>query len=331
MRLPAFDYFAPDSLDDALKVMAERGSAAVLQAGGTDLIPRLRQRLVRPDLVVSLKNLGQLKGIVREGLTLRIGALTPLKEVMEHDEVKNEIPGLAEALASVGSPHIQHRAGAIGGNLLLGTRCLQYNQSEWWRSGRDHCHKDGGQVCHVLPDSKECSASCQSDGAVMLTALGAQAVLRSVSGERVIKISELFSGLGDAPFTLAPEEILTEIRIFLPAPGTGTSYRKLRWRSSIDYPLISAGALVTLSKGRFDRVRLVLGAAGPAPLLVGEAEKALRGRPPEAEAINEAADLARKKAEGSIVENTVAPAEYRRRMVAVLARRALSAAVEQAS
>jgi CO/xanthine dehydrogenase FAD-binding subunit len=249
---------------------------------------------------------------------------------MDHPEVQKQIPGLAEALASVGAPHIQHRAGAIGGNLLLGTRCLHYNQSEWWRSSREHCYKDGGQVCHALTESKECSASCQSDGAIMLAALGAQVVLKSVSGERTIQISELFSGLGDAPFTLGPGELLTEVRIFLPAPGTGTSYQKLRWRSSIDYPLISAGAMVTLSKGKFDRVRLVLGAAGPAPLLVGEAEKALRGRVPDAEAINEAAALARKKAEGSIVENTLAPAEYRRRMAAVLARRALRAAVERA-
>jgi len=330
MRLPAFDYLAPGSLKDALEVLAEHGSAAVVQAGGTDLVPRLRQRLVRPDLVVSLKNLNELRGIAREGLTLRIGAMTTLKEVMDHDEVQGQFPGLVEAMASVGSPHIQHRTGAIGGNLLLGTRCLQYNQSEWWRSGREHCHKDGGQVCHVLPDSKECSASCQSDGAVMLVALGAQVVLRNVSGERVIKIPELFSGLGDAPFSLTPDELLTEIRLFLPPPGTGMSYRKLRWRSSIDFPLVSAGTMVTLSNGKFDRVRLALGAVGPAPLLVNEADKALRGRAPDSEAIEEATAQAGKKAEGSIVENTVAPAEYRRKMVAVLARRALSAAIERA-
>ncbi|MFH1090005.1 MAG: FAD binding domain-containing protein, partial [Pseudomonadota bacterium] len=218
MRLPSFEYLAPSSLAETLRLLAERAPAAAVLAGGTDLIPRLRYRLVKPDLVLSLSHVPELKEIRLDGLTLKIGACAVLQEVMNHPEVKAQAPGLADALKSIGAPNIQHRIGTIGGNLLLNTRCLFYNQSEWWRSGRERCLKNGGQVCHSLPESKECSASCQSDGAAMLSALSVQVVLKSAKGERMLPLAELFSGKGEAPFTLTPEELLTQVQIFLPPP-----------------------------------------------------------------------------------------------------------------
>lgn len=330
MRLAPFDYLAPPSLDETLRLLHRHGQAAAVLAGGTDLVVRLRHRLSRADCVVSLRNLEELREIRTEGLTLRIGALASLRDVYGRPDVADAMPGLADALKSVGAGAIQHDQGTVGGNLLLQTRCLFYNQSEWWRSGRDHCHKNGGQVCHAVADSKECSASNQSDGAVMFAALSAQVVLMSASGERTIPVTELYSGVGDAPFTLTPEELLSEVRLFLPAPGTGTSYQKLRWRSAVDFPLVSAGAVVSLSKGKVDRARLVIGAAGPAPVVIEEADKILRGNKPEPGIIDQAARAAQKKTEGTIVENTIAPAEYRRKMVGVMARRALTEAAQRA-
>jgi 4-hydroxybenzoyl-CoA reductase subunit beta len=329
MRLPPVDYQAPETLDQALTILNERGPAAAVLAGGTDLVVRLRQRLVTADTMVSLKNISELKTIRQEGVTLIIGAAASLRDVIDHPVVQQELPALALALESVGSPDIQHRQGTIGGNLLCNTRCIYYNQSGWWRSGLEHCFKDGGQVCHCLPDSKECTSGCQSDGVVMLTALSAQATIKSSKSERTVPVGQIFSGKGEAPFTLAADELITDIRIFLPAPGTGMSYQKLRWRSAVDYPLMSAAAVVTFSQDNLDRVRLVLGTAGPAPLVIDEAEKILRGKPPTPELIAQAASAARKKAEGLIVENTIAPAEYRRKMAEILARRALAEAVKR--
>lgn len=330
MRLPPFEYAAPGSMKEALAILAEKGAAAAVLAGGTDLVPRLRQRLSTADTVVSIKHLDELRGIRVEGIQIRIGAGTSLQETMDHEEVQGQLPGLVEALKSVGARHIQHRLGTLGGNLMLETRCLQYNQSGWWRLGRDRCFKDGGQVCHALKDSQECSASCQADGAVMLMALSAQAVFLSKAGERVVPLSTFFTGKGDGPFDKAPEELLTEIRIIPPPPGVGMSYRKLRWRSAVDYPLVSAAAVVSLTKGVVDRARLVIGAAGPAPLVVDEADKLFRGQKPETAVIEGAAQAAQKAAEGKIIENAIAPAEYRRKMVRVLAQKALAEAVERA-
>ena len=236
MRLPTFDYQAPSSLNDALKILDNHGPAAAILAGGTDLVPRLRQRLVKADLVLSLKNLPKLKEIALEGINLKIGAAASLGDVINHPDVKTNLPGLAEALKSIGARGIQHFTGTIGGNLLMQVRCIYYNQSEFWRSGRDHCFKNGGQVCHAVAESKECTAANQSDGAIMLTALSAQAVVQSLSGERVVPLAELFTGQGEHPFSLSEGELLTGIRVLLPPPGAGASYRKLRWRTSVDFP-----------------------------------------------------------------------------------------------
>jgi 4-hydroxybenzoyl-CoA reductase beta subunit len=330
MRLPRFDYAAPASLDEALELLESHGPGAAVLAGGTDLVVRLRQRLSTADFVISLKNLDRLRKVETEGVVLKIGGLASLKSVYDRPEAPSQIEGLAEALKSVGAPAIQHEIGTIGGNLLLQTRCIQYNQSGWWRSGRDRCFKNAGQACLVLPEAKECSATCQSDGAVMLAALSAQVVLKSRSAERTIPIGELFSGKGDAPFTIRPEELLTEVWVFPPTPGTGTAYEKLRWRSSVDYPLVSAGAVVSMTKGKVDRVRLALGAAAPKPLIIEEADAILKGQAPTADLIGQAASAARKAAEGGMIENTIAPAEYRRKMVEVMAARALKKAIERA-
>lgn len=330
MRLPPLDYLAPTTVDEAAGILAEQGPSAAVLAGGTDLIVRLKQRLRPVRSLVSLKAIPGLKDIRLDGLNLILGAAAPLKAVMDHPLVKEHAPGLIEALKTIGAPAVQHDRGTIGGNLLLDPRCNMYNQSQWWRSGKERCFKNGGQVCNVLPDSRACSAACQSDGAVMLVALSAQAVLVSVRGERLVAAGDLFSGQGETPFTAAADELLTEIRIPAASPGTGASYQKLRWRSAVDYPLASAAAVVMIHKGRIDRARLVVGAAGPRPLVVEEAGRILRGRAVGEANIDQAAAAAEQAAAGYVVDNAVAPAEYRRRMIPVLARRALAEAVTQA-
>jgi CO/xanthine dehydrogenase FAD-binding subunit len=165
----------------------------------------------------------------------------------------------------------------------------------------------------------------------MLAALSAMLTVRSARGERNLPIAELFSGKGDAPFTLDAGELLTGIQVFPPPPGSGTAYEKLRWRSAIDYPLASAGAMVALSKGKVDRVRLALGAAAPRPLIVEEADRILRGNEPSPELIDRAAAAAQRQAEGTVVDNALPPEDYRRRMMGVMARRALTSAIKRAS
>jgi len=330
MRLPAFDYQAPASLSELTALKAELGSAAAVLAGGSDLLVRLERRLAAPEVLLSIKNIREIKEIKAEGVNLIIGAGASLHEVINDQTAREEFPGLVEALGAVGHQTCQHHTATIGGNLLLEPRCLHYNQSAFWRSGRERCFKAGGQVCLALPDSQECSSACLSDGAPMLVALSAQVKVASTRGERVLAASDLFTHKGETPFSLRPEEVLTEIRLPRPVNGFGSAYEKLSYRSHLDFPLISAAAAVGLSRGKIDRVRLVIGGAGPAPLVVDEADQLLRGEAPVPELIGRAGTAAATLAAGRIVDNAGATMEYRRRMVGVVAARALERAAGRA-
>lgn len=321
------DYHAPSNLKQLLSLKAELGSSAAVLAGGTDLVVRMNQKLALPAALVSLKNLTELSGIDQDPVNIIIGAGTPLAQVIADPLVAEELPGLKAALESIGHPTCQHYRGTIGGNLLLEPRCWFYNQSSFWRQGHDRCFKAGGQVCLALPDSKECSAANQSDGAPMLVALSAQVKLASTNGERLIPAAQLYTGKGEEPFTLAPEEVVTQIRIPRPAGQVGQAYVKIRQRSYMDYPLISAAAVVGFSgSGQVDKVRLVVGAAGPAPVVIDRAEAILKGQAPTEELIAQAAAEAQTTVEGVIVNNAGTDEEYRRQMVEVATRRALAKA-----
>ncbi len=330
MRLPALAYQAPDTLAELLTLKREHGPAAAVLAGGTDLMVRLKQRLARPDLLLSLRNIDELRRIEMEPIYARLGAAVSLEAVLTDQSMAQEFPGLIEALSRVGAPSFHRHAATLGGNLLLDTRCLMYNQSAFWRRGSERCFKAGGQVCLALPESKECSSACLSDGAPMLVALSAQVKLASVAGERVISAAALFTGKGEGPFALGDDEILVQVLLPRPAGSFGSAYEKLTPRSFIDFPLVSAAACLGMSKGKIERARLVLGAAGPKPVVVEEADAILRGRAPEEALIRQVAAAAENLAAGLIINNVWSEAEYRRQMVAVATRRALKRAADRA-
>jgi len=330
MRLPAFEYRSPESLDELLRIKAELGPAGAVLAGGTDLLVRLKQRLVKPEVVISLKKVDELKQIEADPINLAIGAGVTLDRVLADETVQAEFPGLHEAVGAIGHDSCQHHSATIGGNLLLQPRCLFYNQSEFWRQGHERCFKAGGQVCLALPESKECSCASLGDGAIMLLALSAQVKLASAGGERLIPIAQLFTGKGEEPFNLGQDEVLVDIRLPRPAGRTGSAYEKLSYRSFLDFALVSAAAFVSLNGKGVGRARLSIGGAGPAPLLVEEIGPLLRGQTLNQDLIAQAAEAAERAAAGRVVDNAGANPEYRRRMVGVMTARALSRAQARA-
>ncbi len=327
MHLPAFEYHAPKSLGELLALKQESGPAALILGGGTDLVVRLRQRLVKPDSVISLREVEELSAIEADPVFLKIGAGVTLERVMADPLVQEEFPGLSEALSRIGHPSCQHYTATLGGNLLLEPRCLFYNQSDFFRKGHERCFKAGGQVCLANPESKECTSVNQSDGAPMMLAYSAQLRLVSASGERIIQVGELFTGKGEIPFSLAEDEILAEIRLPRPAGEVRAAYEKMAVRSALDFPLASAAVAINMDGPKIGRVRLVVGQAGPAPLLVEEADSLLRGGTAGPELIDRAAQAARNVSGGLIVDNCGGSEEYRRELIGTLARRALGRAL----
>lgn len=330
MRLPLFDYQAPDDLNALLAAKAALGPAATVIAGGTDLVPRLRHGLARPETVLSLKKLTQLDKIESDPVFVIIGANATLADLIGDPLVGTEFPGLVEAVTSIGAPSCQRASAGLVGNLLAETRCNHYNQSALWRQGLDRCLKAGGQACLAQPEAKECTSNYLSDGGLMLAALSAQIDLADQSGRRRLPIGELFSGSGEHPFTLTDAEIVTHIRLPRPTGPQGQAYEKLTYRSALDYPLVSAAAVISLSGAKVDRCRLIVGGAGPAPLVVARAGDLLQGREPTEDLIAAAAEAAGSAAAGKVIDNTFAPADYRRRMIPIMAGRALKRAATAA-
>jgi 4-hydroxybenzoyl-CoA reductase beta subunit len=328
MRLPRFEYLQPKDLDEALELLhAYQGDCRVL-AGGTDLLVRMKQRLLKPGYLISLKSISSQRYIKQTEGRITIGAGTSLAALGEDDLVCEHLPGLVRAVKAVGAPSIQHHAGTIGGNLCQENRCLYYNQSAFQRSTRQPCHKAGGQICYALAGSDRCRSTFQSDCAPILIALKATVTLRRKGETRTIALVDLYSARGEQPLAVAPDELLTEIQVPIPGPGNGHAYRRLSYRSAIEYPAVAVGASVTTSDHTIQDARIVVGAISNAPLLLAQASESLKGKETtDRAALERAAIMARDNASVFVVNNVNSPVEYRQQMIAVLARRALEAAL----
>ena len=141
--------------------------------------------------------------------------------------------------------------GTVGGNLCLDTRCIYYNQSEWWRRANGYCLKKRGDTCHVAPQGKRCHAAFSGDLAPALLVLGAEIDIAGPDGVRRIPLAELYVEDGRAHLALQPDEIVVAVR--LPANPLASTYQKVRVRGAIDYPL--AGVAVAPVAVRFCDLR----------------------------------------------------------------------------
>jgi len=329
VRLPEFEYLKPESLEEVLDLLAEHGTEASLLAGGTDLLVRLKQRLVTPTHLISLKNISDLAFIREDEGTIKIGSMTPLSSILDSDLIRDHAPALHQAVRLIGAPPIQHFRGTIGGNLCLQTRCLHYNQSAFWRSGRTPCHKDNGETCYAEENSDRCRSANQSDGACALMALGASIQLRSQGGERSLPIEEFFTGKGEAPFDLGPDELVAEIWVPKHLEGEGSSFQKLTYRSAIDFALVSAAVKLKRKNGKITEARIVIGGAGASPLFLKEASALLIGKNvDDDDAFDKAIDRVIKHASAFMVDNLGSTVDYRRKMSGTMAKRALKETLE---
>ena len=268
MRLPWFDYRAPRSVAEASKILAGEGPGAMLIAGGTDLLPNMKRRHQTPKVLVSLKGIAALKkanGTLGSGLTL--------SELLN---LKNIPTALRQAAAQVATVHLRN-AGTLGGNLCLDTRCNYYNQNYEWRKAIDFCLKKDGETCWVATASKRCVAVSSTDTAPALLALGASIKLISSSGERDLKLEDLYRNDGIDYLSRKPDEVLTEIRI--PQSGFKSTYWKLRRRGAFDFPILGVGAAAKMSAdGTVEEIRIALGAVASRPFLVEKINDKARGK-----------------------------------------------------
>ena len=325
-QLTGFDFERPAGLP-ALRALLTRLSREqrrfAIAAGGTDLMPQLKQRVVAPEVLVSLNGVAELAGIaIGADGTLRIGALTRLADVVENPLVQQHQPALAAVAARVASPQIRNRA-TLGGNLLVNNRCTYVNQSPLNRAVHTPCFKVDGDVCHIVKSAvrgklPQCQARFVSDTAPVLLLLDARLVLLRGRGERRVPLRRFYRNDGIERNVLRPGEVLGWIEV-PPADGLRVDYDKLAVRNALDFP--SLGVAVGLradAGGEPIELSVALTGVGTYPRCWRQALTDGASRPA---AVAKACAKAGKFV--TIYQQDFFPRDYRKKMIGVFIRRAL--------
>ena len=307
--LAPFTLLRPSTLEEAARLARE--PQARLIAGGTGLLPNLRRGIGAPKTLVSLEALPELRDLQILASGIRIGACVPVQRLADAKEMPT---ALREAARSIGAPGHRHAA-TLGGNLCLDTRCVYYNQSEFWRRSNGYCLKLGGDTCHVAPQGRKCRAAYSGDLAAALLALDAQVE----TSARSLPLQDLYRDDGANFLALEPGEIVAAVRLRTPQGASG--YAKARTRGSIDYPLAGVAMALALREGRIADLRVALTGTNSRPFVVEGTDRFAGEAPGEALAAA-LAKLIQKQA--APMRTTLAAADYRRQAAALLARRLLA-------
>ena len=315
-RIAPFKLSGPHTLAEAVALFAATPGARPI-AGGTDLIPNLRDGVGKPPMLIDLSGIAALHALTITSAGATIGAGVTLARLATDDQIKRALPVLAEAALTVAGPG--HRTVAtLGGNLCLDTRCVFYNQSEWWRRSNEYCLKHGGDVCHVAPQGKQCHAAFSGDLAPALLVLGANVEIAGPHGARHLPLADLYVEDGAAHLTLGTGEILVAAHVPPQPVNARAGYRKARARGAIDFPLAGVAARVETRNGCITDLRVALTGTNARPFLL-EGTDELVGRPPDDDLLTQLAKLVQKQV--SPMRTTVTQSNYRRQVAAVLARR----------
>ena len=296
--IPAFELFQPTTVDDALALQSRHGAKAWVLAGGLDSFDWFKDRIKRPEVVIDLSQIKELRGIRAVGDGLEIGAMTTLTEVVRHPMVREKYGILPNAAEAAASPQIRNQ-GTIGGNVSQDARC-------WYYRGGWPCYRAGGNICyadtptglnreHAILDADRCVAVNPSDTAPALIALDAKMVLRTPKGERVVNAEDYFIGpaIDITRMTiLQPGDLLTTIRIPSTWAGAQFYFEKVRDRSVWDFALVNVAAAVVTSGNAIERIRLVVNGVAAHPVRLTAVEAAVQGKPRNAETAELAGQLA---------------------------------------
>lgn len=237
MIFPNFEYLAPKSLEEAISLASQLGSGCKVMAGGTDLLVLMKEKAIKPDYIVDLKNidgLDTLEYIPGEGL--KIGALTKLRTIEKSEVVKKYYPAVADAAHYVASTQVRGK-GTMAGNI--------------------------------------CNASPSCDTAPILIVLGATIHTEGPAGYSKLDAEKLFKG--PKKTVLEQGEIVTEITIPEIKNGQGAAYLKHAYRKAMDLAIVGVAASIIVEEGKCKDAKIALGAVAATPIRAPMAEEMLIG------------------------------------------------------
>ena len=328
MNLPKFKHLMPSTLNEAVGLLNEKGEKAKIIAGGTDLIVAMKQRTALPDFLINIERLKDLDSIRSDADdNVIVGSLTTLDTISRSERIREQFKPLAQAAGKVASMQIRN-VGTIGGNICLNTRCWYYNQSEQWRKSIPRCFKMGGDRCLVIKKSDKCNAVFLQDTVPALTALDAVLKIFGKDGERMIPIREFYNSWGHPPNLLGPKEILAEVHIPKPAPGSFGIFLKDAPREVLDFALVNIAILITFRENDdvCEDARIVVGGVTSYPVKSVSGEDVLKGEKITDELINKVAEIVIK--DSALISPIWVSPNTRRHMIKVFIKRGLQAARE---
>ena len=280
-----FDYLAPTTIDEALAVLAEKGPEIKILAGGQSLVPMMKLRLANPPALLDINRLPGLDSIGESNGQLTIGALVRHNHVVKSDAVKAGNHTVTAAAPWVSDPIVRN----------LGTVC--------------------GSLAHHDPEG---------DWASVMLATGADVVLKSTQGERVLPITDFCVDMFQT--LCRPDELVTEVRVNKHTARGGGDYQKLE-RKVGDYATVGVATSLELDEhGRIATAGIALTSVYPHNLKVTDAEILLRGKPPSAELFKEAAAIA--SAACDPADDHRGSAAYKRHVVGIFTERGLARSLE---
>jgi len=271
--------------------------AALVVGGGSEVLQLMKDNVLAPDYVVNLKTIAGLNAIREERGGFRIGALATLADVEDHSGVRDKLLILSAAAGEAASPQIRN-AGTLAGNICQRPFCW------YFRSSNFTCLRKGGQVCHTVTGDGRFHAILgggpsyivhPSDTAPALVALGAQIKIAGSAGERTMPLEKFFV-LPQIDYRheniLKPDEIVTEIQVPYPKPGSKGYFHKVRERLAWDHAIVSIALIVQSSSGVVREARVVMGGVAPIPWRAPKAEEFLRGKKLDEAAAQKAGEIA---------------------------------------
>lgn len=284
-----FSYYKPASVAQAVTLLSKHQKKAAVLAGGSDLLGMMKDtvegpKLKLPGFLVDIKGIKELAYIKEDKDGLKIGAGTPVSEIVSSEVIASKYPLLHQAASQVAVPQIRN-VGTLGGNLCQRPRC-------WYFRGRlfEDCYRKGGGQCyavggenryHAVFGGSKCFMVHPSDLAPALLALNARVEIASAKGVRVVPMEKFYVGpdknlLGET--VLSPQELVVAVTVPYAAATSKGVYLKLKERQAFDFALVSVAVSVSMKNNVVDQARIVFGGLAPFPMRAVNAEAALKGK-----------------------------------------------------
>jgi xanthine dehydrogenase YagS FAD-binding subunit len=278
-----FKIAQPSDFKQAANLLSLKKSGFYPMAGGTDILDEIKNGIISPEAVVDLTSIPNMSFIQQDKNSLRIGALTPVNDLIESRLIESDYPVLHQAALSLATPQLRN-IGTVGGNLCQHPRCWYYRDPQilCWKKGGDDCFAYAGKnKYHAIFGGEFCFIVHPSDLAPALICLDAEVLIATPEKEKKLKLADFYhlpqeNRRGET--ILEEGELVKEILLPLPKKEEKSIYLKIKERNTWDFAVVSAAVKVKFAGKKIDDIRIVLGGVAPIPWRLDKTEKQLKGK-----------------------------------------------------